>query len=149
MADLQNDNAGGSMLHMAIAPKINPTTQTPSITHINSSGQLYDAGAPSPMGIDKQARRDWYEHWMHKGFEALESLLHKHLEPGAYCHGDKPTLADVCLVPQISNARQNDLDLSEYPTLRRIYRTCMSLSAFQSADPEAQQDRLDRAVAGR
>ncbi len=101
------------------------------------------------MGIEKSARRDWYEHWMHKGFEALESLLHKHLKPGAYCHGDKPTLADVCLVPQISNARQNDLDLSEYPTLRRIYRTCMSLSAFQAADPEAQQDRLDRAVAGR
>lgn len=100
------------------------------------------------MGIDKAARRAWYEHWMHKGFAALESLLHSHLHPGAYCHGDKPSLADVCLVPQVCNAEQNALDLSDYPTVRRIYRTCMALSAFQAAAPDAQRDRLSKAVAG-
>ncbi|MGJ8671204.1 MAG: maleylacetoacetate isomerase, partial [Oceanococcus sp.] len=68
------------------------------------------------MGIGKDARRDWYEHWMHKGFASLESLLTTHLSPGAYCHGDKITLADVCLVAQINNATLNELDLSAYPT---------------------------------
>lgn len=100
------------------------------------------------MGIAKAARRDWYEHWMHKGFAALESLLETHLQPGACCHGDKPTLADVCLVPQLSNALQNDLDLAPYPRLRRVYQTCMAQSAFQAAAPDAQQDLLSKAVAG-
>lgn len=99
------------------------------------------------MGIDKPGRRAWYDHWMHKGFAALESLLHTHLRPGGYCHGDHPSLADVCLVPQVSNAMQNDLDLSDYPTVRRIYQNCMALSAFQAAAPEAQHDRLNKAIA--
>ncbi len=99
------------------------------------------------MGIDKAARRAWYEHWMHKGFTALESMLQTHLQPGGYCHGDKPTLADVCLVPQVSNAKQNQLDLSDYPTLRRIYQTCMALPAFQAAAPDTQRDRQRKAVA--
>ncbi len=99
------------------------------------------------MGIDKAARRAWYDHWMHKGFAALESLLQTHLRPGAYCHGDAPSLADICLVPQVSNALQNKLDLSAYPSIRRIYQTCMAQSAFQAADPEVQRDRLHKAVA--
>ncbi len=98
------------------------------------------------MGIEKPSRRAWYEHWMHKGFAALEALLQSHMKPGAYCLGDKPTLADVCLVPQVANARQNDLDLSDYPTIRHIYQTCMAQSAFQAAAPEAQGDRLRKAV---
>ena len=100
------------------------------------------------MGIDKPARRAWYEHWMHKGFTALESLLETHLTPGTYCHGDRPTLADVCLVPQIANALGNDLDLAPYPRLRAVYQTCMSQSAFQAAAPDAQQDLLKKSVAG-
>ena len=99
------------------------------------------------MGVDRAARRQWYEHWMHKGFAALESLLNSHLHPGTYCHGDQLSLADVCLVAQINNAMLNELDLSAYPTLRRINQTCLSLSAFQSAAPETQTDRLQRAVA--
>ena len=65
------------------------------------------------MGIDKQARRDWYEHWMHKGFEALESLLHKHLEPGAYCHGELLWPAESCLVLEVN------LVGTELPCLRQ------------------------------
>lgn len=98
------------------------------------------------MGLDHTARRRWYEHWAHKGLEAVESLLTTQLSPGRYCHGDKPTLADVCLVPQMYNAEANRLDMSAYPTARRIYRSCQALSAFQSAAPTTQADRLAKAV---
>ena len=92
--------------------------------------------------IEVERRRAWYEHWMHHGFQALESLLSKSEYSGAYCFGDKPTMADVCLVPQVYNAEKNRLDLSAYPTLRQIYRMCNTLSAFQAAGPETQADLL-------
>lgn len=92
--------------------------------------------------IEVERRRAWYEHWMHHGFKALESLLANSEHTGAYCFGDRPTLADVCLVPQVYNAEKNRLDLSAYPTLRRIYRMCNTLSAFQAAGPETQPDLL-------
>lgn len=99
------------------------------------------------MNLDYDARRKWYEHWAHKGLQAVESLLETQLTPGKYCHGDRPTLADVCLVPQMANAEHNGLDLSQYPKARAIYRTCNALSSFQSAAPLTQADRLAKAVA--
>jgi maleylacetoacetate isomerase len=98
------------------------------------------------MKIDHATRRSWYEHWAHKGFRALESLLGQHPDTGDFCHGDAPTLADVCLVPQMYNAERNKLDLSPYVTLRRIYRTCQSVPAFQAAAPEAQPDLIAQSV---
>lgn len=98
------------------------------------------------MNLDHTARRRWYEHWAHNGLKAVESLLETNLNPGRYCHGDKLTLADVCLVPQMANAEANGLDLSAYPIARRIYRSCGALSAFQSAAPLTQADRLAKAV---
>lgn len=98
------------------------------------------------MGLNHSVRRRWYEHWAHKGFCALESLLAEDPQTGDYCHGDQPTLADVCLVPQIYNGERNKLDLSPYPHLRRIYRSCQALPAFQAAAPETQADRLARSV---
>ncbi len=100
------------------------------------------------MGIDKAARRAWYEHWMHKGFTAMESMLGSHLKPGGYCHGERPTLADICLVPQVANALVNNLDLAPYPQVRRIYQHCMANSAFQAAAPDAQSDRQRKAGSG-
>ncbi len=98
------------------------------------------------MDLGYEQRRAWYEHWAHQGLRAVESLLGAHLAPGRYCHGDRVTLADVCLVPQLANAEANGLDLSPYPTARRIYRTCSAQSAFQSAAPLTQGDRLAKAV---
>lgn len=94
------------------------------------------------MGADYEKRRAWYEHWMHNGFRAIESLLANKADTGAYCFGEKPTLADVCLVPQVWNASKYGIDLSGYPTVRRIYRTCQTLSAFQAAAPETQADLI-------
>ncbi len=98
------------------------------------------------LGLDRAARRSWYEHWAHKGLRAAESLLSTSLRPGIYCHGDRPSLADVCLVPQVENASVNKLDLAPYPKLRAIYNQCMSQSAFQAAAPDAQRDRQQKAV---
>lgn len=98
------------------------------------------------MQLDRETRRRWYEHWAHKGFAALESLLAGHPDTGDFCHGDTPTLADVCLVPQLYNAEHNRLEISRYPTLRRIYRNCQALQAFQAAGPETQRDRLQKAL---
>lgn len=95
--------------------------------------------------IDLESRRAWYEHWAYKGFDAIESLLSHSDLTGTYCFGEHPTLADVCLVPQVYNAEKNGLDLSDYPTLRRIYRMCVTLSAFQAGAPETQSDLIARA----
>jgi len=57
-----------------------------------------------------------------------------------FCHGNEPTLADVCLVPQIANARRFGIDLSPYPTLTRIEAACLALPAFAAAAPERQPD---------
>ena len=59
---------------------------------------------------------------------------------GRFCHGDAPTLADVCLVPQLANARRVDMDLSPYPALVRIDAECQKLPAFADAAPQRQPD---------
>ena len=92
------------------------------------------------FGIDERARAAWQQHWMAKGFAALETLLANSPETGAYCHGDSPTLADICLIPQLANARRVELDLSPYPVLTRIEAHALTHPAFESALPKNQPD---------
>ncbi|HXH02594.1 MAG TPA: maleylacetoacetate isomerase [Candidatus Competibacteraceae bacterium] len=93
-----------------------------------------------PLGHGEDVRLAWYRHWIAEGLAALEALLAEHPDTGRCCHGDTPTLADVCLVPQLYNARRFDCDLSPYPTLTRIEAECQALAAFQRAVPERQPD---------
>lgn len=92
------------------------------------------------LGADEEAKLAWYRHWVHSGFEALEALLTVEAGSGDFCHGDAPTLADVCLVPQVFNAERFDCDLAAYPTIRRIAARCNELDAFIRARPEHQPD---------
>lgn len=94
----------------------------------------------SRLGADDAAKQDWMHHWMHAGFEALEAMLVGDPRTGACCHGDTPTLADLCLVPQLYNARRFNVELDAYPTLVRIDAHCAGLPAFQSTAPERQAD---------
>jgi maleylpyruvate isomerase len=87
---------------------------------------------------DKATRETWYRHWVRLGFDALERRLVRDGETGRFCHGDAPTMADVCLVPQVFNARRFALDLSPYPRIAGIDAACRDLPAFQGAAPERQ-----------
>lgn len=92
------------------------------------------------FGADEAARARWYRHWVIEGFNALEKLLGGHPATGDFCHGDRPTLADICLVPQVFNAKRFSVDLAPYPTILRINDRCLTLKAFADAAPEKQAD---------
>lgn len=85
------------------------------------------------LGQDQEAVDRWYRHWIAEGFAALEAMAP---ESGLF-GGDRPNLADVCLVPQMYNARRFATDLSDFPRLVRIDAACNEMEAFQNAAPEA------------
>lgn len=93
------------------------------------------------LGRDEAAIASWYNHWIAAGFAALEKLLAEDSRTGTFCHGDGPGLADVTLVPQVVNAERYRLDLTPYPTITRIFRSCMALEPFVAAHPDNQPDR--------
>jgi maleylpyruvate isomerase len=82
----------------------------------------------------------WARHWIDLGLSALEQMVISASKQGEFCFGETPTLADLCLVPQLANARRFGVDLSAYPKLLAIEATCMSLPAFANAAPEQQPD---------
>ena len=92
------------------------------------------------LGVSREQKDGWYKYWVDVGFEALERKLAHEKETARFCHGDAPTLADICLVPQIANARRFNIDLSPYPTLTGIEAACLALPAFAAAAPERQPD---------
>ena len=114
-------------LALVVACEIHPLQNLRILRHVAGELGAGDAGMAA-----------WFEHWVGRGFTALEALVAGHPQTGRFCHGDRPTLADVCLVPQLYNARRRDLDLSSYSTLVRIERECLALDAFASAAPDRQ-----------
>ena len=90
------------------------------------------------MGVTEENKMQWYHHWIHLGFTALESQIERF--GGRFCFGDAPTLADICLIPQIYNAKRFNVDLSAYPQIERIWDECHQLDAFNQALPENQYD---------
>jgi maleylpyruvate isomerase len=85
----------------------------------------------------QQAQIDaWYRHWIVEGFEAIETLI----RPGPYAFGNEVTLADICLVPQVANARRFNVALDRFPKIVEVDRACLELTPFQKAKPENQPD---------
>jgi len=87
-----------------------------------------------------QAETDaWYRHWIADGLAKLEAELKR---PGTarFCHGDAPSMADCCLVPQVFNAKRYDCELAPYPTVMRVFDACMQVGAFDRAQPSKQPD---------
>jgi len=88
------------------------------------------------MGQEQSAIDAWYHHWVREGFEALEALL----EPGPYACGERVTLADICLVPQVANARRLKVPLEKFPKIVGVDAACLQLPPFDRARPENQPD---------
>ncbi len=91
-------------------------------------------------GLDAEGKRQWMHFWMKQGFDALEQMLANNPATGACCEGDHPGLADICLIPQLYNARRFGLDLSPWPEIQRIEAHCLQLPAFRDTAPEVQPD---------
>ena len=92
------------------------------------------------LGVQQAERERWTRHWMQEGFRAFEAILAADAGTGDFCHGEMPTLADACLIPQVYNANRFGVDMAPYPTIRRINAHCLSLPAFDAARPERQPD---------
>jgi maleylacetoacetate isomerase/maleylpyruvate isomerase len=92
------------------------------------------------LHVSDEQKNAWYRHWVGLGLEALERQLAASPDTGLYCHGDTPTMADCCLVPQLYNARRFDCELSAFPIILAIDERCAALEAFARARPEAQPD---------
>ncbi len=89
-----------------------------------------------PLGIPEEQRDRWYAHWITEGLTALETMS----KPGSgrFLFGDEPTIADVCLVPQLYNARRFNVPIGDYPTLLRADENANRLEAFAAAHPDRQ-----------
>ena len=120
------DGAHVRAMALAIACDIHP---------INNLRVLKYLAGPLRLGEDE--RQDWYAHWITEGFTALEAIA----EPraGKFLFGDTPTIADICLVPQMFNARRYNVPLDDYPTLLRAEENANRLEAFAAAHPDRQQ----------
>jgi maleylacetoacetate isomerase len=112
-------------LALAIACDIHPLNNTSPLRYLKNV-----------LGQEQSKIDAWYHHWVLEGFEALETMV----RPGPYAFGGEVTLADVCLVPQIYNARRLKVPLDRFPKLVAIDAACAKLPAFEQARPENQPD---------
>jgi maleylpyruvate isomerase len=101
---------------------------------LNNSGTL--DYLKSSLGQDQGAINSWYAHWILRGFEAIEAMV----APGPYALGEEISIADLCLVPQVANARRFRVPTEQFPRILAIAAACQKLKAFEEARPENQPD---------
>jgi maleylpyruvate isomerase len=92
------------------------------------------------LKVPEEAKNAWYRHWVESGFASLETRLAGNQRVGALTFGDTPTLADLCIVPQVFNAQRFGIELNAYPTIQRIADHANQLDAFKRAAPGEQPD---------
>ena len=123
------DRAQVRQLALAIACEIHPLNNLRVLKFLTGS-----------LGLSEEAKTSWIKHWTELGLAALEQELSRSEQRGRFCFGDRPTMADCCLVPQLFNAQRFGIDLAPYPTLVQIDETCRMLPAFERAHPSRQPD---------
>lgn len=126
------DDAAGRARVRAMVQTI--TSEIQPLNNLGVLGYLKDELQQAEAAIGH-----WYRHWVARGFAALEHWLSE-AASGSFCHGDRPTLADCYLVPQVYNAERFDCDLDPYPRLMEVAGRCRQLPAFRDAAPECQPD---------
>lgn len=114
-----------------IACEVHPLNNLRVLNHLASE---YDQ--------DDQGKAEWFHHWVHTTFEALETTLANSPDTGTYCHGNAASLADLCLYAQMWNNRRFKVDTSRYPTIERIFAALDQIEAFRNAAPPAQPDAV-------
>ena len=92
------------------------------------------------LGLGQEQLSGWISHWLGAGLAAMETLLSEHRESGRFCHGDKPTIADIGVMTQVTPAKTFGVDLAPYPRVVRVYDSCMAIPAFADAHPAKQPD---------
>ncbi|HEX9443607.1 MAG TPA: maleylacetoacetate isomerase [Candidatus Binatia bacterium] len=122
------DRAAVRAMALALACEVHPIQNLRVLNYLKSDFQQSDEGA-----------NRWARHWIGLGLGALEEMA-RAARRGRFSFGAAPTLADVCLVPQLANARRFGCDLAAYPTLLSIEAACAALPAFAKAAPENQPD---------
>jgi maleylacetoacetate isomerase len=123
------DRARVRALALAIACDIHPLNNTRVLGYLRA-----------PLGHDDEAVNTWYRHWIAEGFRALEQAARRSSGDGRHMFGSTVTIADVCLVPQMYNARRLKTDVQPFPTLVGICSHLETVPAFARAAPEAQPD---------
>jgi maleylacetoacetate isomerase len=116
-------------LAMLIACEIHPLNNLRVLQHLKRA-----------LGQNDEQVNNWYRHWISDGLMKFEADLANAKAAGRYCHGDTPTMADCCLVPQIFNAERYQCDTAPYPATMRVFAQCMKLDAFERAQPSKQPD---------
>jgi maleylacetoacetate isomerase len=123
------DRALVRSMAMVIACEVHPIQNLRVLNYVKATYNQTDAQV-----------NQWAQHWIDLGLSALEQMIVTQAKLGKYCIGDTPTLADICLVPQLGNARRYGCDLAKYPTILEIEKNCMALPSFANAAPEQQPD---------
>jgi len=121
------DRAWVRAIALAIACDIHPLDNTRVLAYLEK------------IGIDNDARDTWYKHWITLGFDAIEPQLAARAT-GPFCFGDTPTIADICLVPQVANSQRFKMPLDRWPRIRAINEACLKVPAFDLAQPKRQPD---------
>ena len=92
------------------------------------------------LKVSEAQRTAWIQHWLGAGLQAMEDLLAEKKPTGKFCHGDSPTIADICLVTQVTPAQLFKTDIAPFKRVMGIYERCMALPAFAEAQPRKQPD---------
>ena len=116
-------------LALLIACEIHPLNNLRVLQHLKRA-----------LGQNEEQVNSWYRHWIADGLVRFEADLANAPGTGRFCHGDAPTMADCCLVPQIFNAQRYQCDTVAYPQTMRVFAECMNLDAFDRAQPSKQPD---------
>jgi maleylacetoacetate isomerase len=113
----------------AVACDIHPVNNLRVAQYLKRQGMTDDDGVVA-----------WQRHWIRTGFDAIETMLARSADTGKFCHGDTPTIADICLIPQVANARRAKLEIETWPVIARIEAHAFTHPAFEAAKPQNQPD---------